>query len=353
MAVTKLNLRNALINGDLTYWQRGITFAAVADSTYTADRWMYRKTGTMVHTVSRSTDVPSSAFGVYSLLVDCTTVPVSIGVSDNILISQRIEGNMLRPLKGKKLILVFWVKSTKTGTFCVSIRNGTDTRSLIKEYTVSTTNTWEKKTIRFEHNTAGTWDYTNGIGLKLSFVLACGSNLVSTANTWQNGNFIATANQVNACDNVANDFRLSDVCLVEDNEGQTREPEFVLAGRDIFEELQLCQRYYEKSYNLDVAPGTAVIEGSVCTVNGAGTGGASIMHISTEFKTRKRANPLADIYDTNGTINTVTQLTNGNTATNGASIHGTVLSENGLTVRANCATSNVGFRYHFAASAEL
>lgn len=245
MAATKLNLRNVAINGSMEYFQRNTTFAAVADSTYTADRWMYRKTGTMVHTVSRSTDVPSSAFGIYSLLTDCTTAQASIGTNDNVIISQRIEGNMFRSLKGKKIVLSFWVKATKAGVYCISFRNATDTRSLIKEYTISAANTWEKKIIRIQHDITGAWDYTTGIGLKLGFVLACGSGLRSTPDSWLNGNFIATSNQVNACDAVANDFWLTDVCLVEDNEGQTREPDFVLAGRDVFEELQLCQRYFE------------------------------------------------------------------------------------------------------------
>ncbi len=274
----KLNLKNALINGDFSYWQRNTTFATIADNAYTADRWVYRKTGTMVHTVSRSSDVPSSAFGIYSLLSDCTTAQASIGANDYTLISQRIEGSILRSFKNKKVVLSFWVKSTKTGTFCISIRNATDTRSLIKEYTVSASNTWEKKIVRFRHDSFGTWDYTNGIGLKLGFVLACGSNLTSTKDSWQNGNFLATANQATTCDNIANNFQLADICLQEDNEGQTRTPDFQLAGRDIFEELQLCQRYYEITGTISL------------TFNSPGAFSSASQ--GYPFKTSKRFNPL-------------------------------------------------------------
>ena len=72
-----------------------------------------------------------------------------------------------------------------------------------------------------------------------------------TANSWQTtaANAFKTINQVNGMDNVANVFKIADVVMVEDNEGQTREPDFMYAGRDIFEELQLCQRYYEVGYN--------------------------------------------------------------------------------------------------------
>ncbi len=171
----KLDLRNKLINGSLDYWQRNTSFAAVANSTYTADRWTYLKSGTMVHTVSRSSDVPSSAFGQYSLLADCTTAQASIGAGNYVTIEQRIEGNVLRSFKGKKLVLVFWVKSTKTGIFCMSFRNSATNRSLIKEYTVSASNTWEKKTIRFEHDPTGAWLYDTGVGMRVDFVIAAGS----------------------------------------------------------------------------------------------------------------------------------------------------------------------------------
>lgn len=241
----KLDLKNKIINGSLDYWQRGTSFAAIANNTYHADRFHYIKTGAMVHTISRSTDEPASAFGVYSMLVDCTTVDSSIAAGDYAGVLQHIEGNVLRSFKGKKMVLTFWVKATKTGTYCVALRNGTSTRAYIMEYTVSASNTWEKKTLRFAHDVTGTWSYDNGIGLTAVWILACGSTYQTSANAWVSGNFLATANQVNACDNVANDFYLSDICMVEDNEGQTRDPEFQLAGRDIFEELQLCQRYFE------------------------------------------------------------------------------------------------------------
>ena len=100
----KLQLQNKLINGCFEYWQRNTSFASVADLVYTADRWRYAKVGTMVHTISRSTDVPVSAFGAYSLLTDVTTAQAVIGTGDASLIFQRIEGNVLRSFKNKKMV---------------------------------------------------------------------------------------------------------------------------------------------------------------------------------------------------------------------------------------------------------
>jgi hypothetical protein len=319
----KLDLKNALINGSLEYWQRNTSFAAIASGTYTADRWLYLKAGTMVHTVSRSSDVPSSAFGIYSALIDCTTAQTSLGSTDQTHFIQRIEGNMFRPLKGKKIVLSFWVKATKTGTYCVAFRNGSLTRSLVKEYSVSATNTWEKKIIRFEHDPSGSWSYDNSSGLAVIFTLASGSSFITSANTWQSGNFIATSNQVNACDNVANNFQLTDVCLQEDNEGQTREPDFQLAGRDIFEELQLCQRYYQ------------FLENCVCY-------GALNVSNYFAFKVIMRIAPLC----------TVTPLQNTNAT--GVNQTSNSLTQHGVVYQADVPVGGVTYnRFNLAANAEL
>ena len=307
----KLDLRNKLINGSLDYWQRNTTFAAIANNQYHADRFHYIKTGTMVHTVSRSTDVPSSAFGIYSMLVDCTTAQASILAGSYVGVLQHIEGNVLRSFKGKKMVLSFWVKATKTGTYCVALRNGTSTKAYIMEYTVSTTNTWEKKTLRFTHDTTGTWAYDNTIGLTVVWTIAAGSTFQTTANTWANGNFLATANQVNACDAATNDFQLSDTCLQEDNDGQTRTPDFQLAGRDVFDELRLCQRYYEKSYEIGTNPGTVTRVNSTSFFQAVG---GSADWTSTVFRVSKRSTPIATVYaPDSGASGNVTNCGSGNT----------------------------------------
>jgi hypothetical protein len=254
MSATKLSLNNKIINGSFEYWQRGTSFATIANNIYHTDRFHYIKSGTMVHTIARSTDVPTDAFGTYSLLADVTTSQASLLVGSYTGVLQHIEGSVLKTFKSKKMVLTFRVKAFKTGTYCITLRNGTSTRAYIMEYTVNASNVWEKKVLRFTHDASGTWSYDNSIGLTIVWTIASGSTFHTSPNTWVNGNFLATTNQVNGVDNSANDFRLADVCMVEDNEGQTREPEFVLAGRDIFEELQLCRRYYETSLGSSGTP---------------------------------------------------------------------------------------------------
>jgi hypothetical protein len=345
----KLQLQNKLINGDFSYFQRNITFATVANNTYTADRWVYEKVGSMVHTVARSTDVPTSASGLNSLLIDCTTASVSLAAGDNIVMSQRIEGNLLRSFKNKKMVMTFWVKATKTGTYCVSFRNASKTRSIVKEYSVSASNTWERKTIRFQHDPSGAWLYDTGLGMIVSFCLGAGSNFITSPDAWTGGDYVATVSQVNACDNVINDFQISDVCLVEDNEGQTRDPEFAYAGRDIFEELQLCRRYFEKSYDLDTPVGSIT---SIGVIAGRYDISTNATLVTRPFSVIKRIPPVIAAYNpVTGTIDQHRETSTGTNRT--ASYALTEIGQGSLSINVSASVDTYGFIFHWTANAEL
>jgi len=247
---------NIIINGDFDIWQRGTSFAAIANGTYTADRFSYHKVGDMVHTVSRDTDVPTQAESghksSYSLKVDCTTVDSSIAAGDYCSISHKLEGYSMQAIMGNWATISFWVKATKTGIYCFAMRNSAGDKTWISEYTVSVSDTWEKKTITVNFSdSSGTWLYTNGVGLICTWALATGSTFQSTADSWLATNDWATSNQVNACDNTANNFLLSQVKM---EEGETATP---YRSRLFSEELALCQRYFQKAIDDDMFAGYA------------------------------------------------------------------------------------------------
>jgi len=233
--------RNRIINGDMRIAQRGTSFAAIANGTYSLDRWVWGHVGAMVCTVSQSTDVPNNTFQS-SYKVDVTTVDSSIAAGDYAIVEQIIEGYNVRDLIGTTFTLSFWVKSPKTGTHCVRFANSSADRSYVKEYTVAAANTWEYKTLVITGGliTAGTWDWTTGRGLYIDFSLAAGSTFHTTADAWQTGNFYATANQVNVMDNTANEFFLTGVQL---EPGSVATP---FERRPIGTELALCQRYFQE-----------------------------------------------------------------------------------------------------------
>lgn len=254
--------KNVIINGDFDIAQRGTSFPAITNDTYNLDRWVYGKIGTMVHTISQDSDVPTVAQAGRlinnSVLIKCTTSQPSLGVSDYTSYQQKIEGYNFRAIAQKQSTLSFWVKATKVGVYCVAFLNSGADRSFVSEYTVNSTNTWELKTVTIDASpSAGTWDYENGIGLSVIFSLTQESINVGTAGSWQNGTFTSTVNQVNACDSTSNDFRITGIQL---EEGSIATP---FEKRTIQEELILCQRYFQKTYNTDVSPGTVTGAGQI------------------------------------------------------------------------------------------
>tara|TARA_R110000868_G_scaffold17344_1_gene76345 strand:+ start:24431 stop:25927 length:1497 start_codon:yes stop_codon:yes gene_type:complete len=287
--------QNAIINGDFNIWQRGTSFSSVANSTYSADRWGYYKSGVMVHDLTRSIDVPTVAQAGrlfnYSLLIDCTTIDSSIGASDLTMIRQPIEGYNFLPIAQKKFTISFWVKATKTGTYCCSFRNSGADRSYVAEYTINTTDTWEYKTITVSASpSTGTWNYTNGIGLYVEFNLATGSTYQTTANAWQTGTYFGTSNQVNACDNIANNFRICGIQLEAGSVATSFEQ------RPFQEELFLCKRYYRKSFPYSTAPAQNAGTGGMLVVAATGTT-AGTASIDQRFDPELRSNPSITFYN--------------------------------------------------------
>jgi len=236
--------RNKIINGDMTIAQRGTSFAAIANATYSLDRWIYTKVGSVVQTVTQSTDVPT--FGTsgnfkYSLGIQTTTADVSIAAGDVCAIGQRIEGFNVRDLVGKDITLSFRVKGAKTGTHCVAFRNSGVDKTYVAEYTINSANTWETKSVTITGGltTDGTWDYTSGVGLNITWALSCGSTFQTTAGSWQTGNFLGTSNQVNETDSVSNNFYITGVQL----EIGSVPTEF--ETRSYSQEFSLCSRYFQ------------------------------------------------------------------------------------------------------------
>jgi len=297
-------MRNKIINGKMEIAQRGASFAAIANGDYSLDRWVFEKSTTAVITASQQADIPSGNEFQSSLRLAVTTADTSISSTDYCLISQRVEGYNVRDLIGRTFTLSFCVRSSKTGVHCVAMRNSGTDRSYVAEYTVNAANTWETKTITVPGGliTAGTWNWTNGAGLFVSFVLAAGTTFQTTAGSWQTGNFIATANQVNCLDTVGNIFAITGVQL---EVGSVATP---FEHRPIGAELALCQRYYERNPNASAAYPQATVSYMRIRGNNQDVDG------TVYFSTTKRANPTVnarfDINDgaeANATFSAVTR----------------------------------------------
>lgn len=234
--------RNKIINGKMDISERGGSFPAIANGVYSLDRWQFGNSSSAVVTISQQQDTPPNNEFLHSLRLTVTTADASIAAAEVAMLGQPIEGYNIRDLIGRTFTFSFWVRSSKTGIHCVALKNqDTSNRSYIGEYTVNVANTWEYKVITVNGGlpTAGTWNYTNGLGLQVRFALAVGSNQQTTAGAWQTGNFLATSNQVNCLDTVGNIFAITGVQL---EPGASATP---FEHRPFGAELALCQRYYQ------------------------------------------------------------------------------------------------------------
>jgi hypothetical protein len=166
-------------------------------------------------------------------------------------VDYRMEGNdfvdsNVGTADAKTVTLSFWVKSSKTGVHCLNMADytgGAPTRGYIVEYSVSSANTWEFKTITVDLDTGGTWTLDNTNGFRLRWILAAGADWQGTADQWNSSAAaadVATSNQVNVLDTISNVFKLKDVKL---EYGSVASP---FVSRPIAEELRMCQRFYER-----------------------------------------------------------------------------------------------------------
>lgn len=260
-----VKFRNLLMNGNMNVAQRlaleqnglgASSYTGITGTTYIIDRWRFSAAMDGACTLTRSTDVPAGEGFPASFKVDVTTVDTSLANGQLAHIQTGIEGRDLQHLaygtaSAKTLTCSFWVKSNKTGTYCFAIAKPDQTRMhFIKEYTISSANTWEKKTILIEPSSiikasGGEIDNDVGLGFRVIWVLFDGADRDNGVEGWQadaTGLLTSTSNQVNLFDNTANDFYLTG-CQLEIGDTAT---DFDFVPTDI--ETTRCKRYYQR-YN--------------------------------------------------------------------------------------------------------
>lgn len=289
---------NPIVNGLGEVWQDGNSFAAIADGAYCADMWRWNKIGAGVVTINRSTNVPSVILNNmlynYSIEVDVTTADASIAATDFYGLTTFVEGYDWRYFAQRLARLSFCVMSPKTGAHHVAFLNGGGDRYYIAPFTVNVANTWEYKSVSIGASpSGGTWDYTNGLGLQITFMLAAGANFLGPANVWGSGTpLYAVSGQVNCMDNTANFFRLCDVRL---SQGSTSFPQRLTP---FSQQLARCQRYYQKSFAYGTAPvqnlGSTVGCLSFPSTVGASTG---FQGQGVKLGTRMRSTPTITLFN--------------------------------------------------------
>ena len=243
--------RNVLINSAMTVAQRGTSTASVSSGDFfVVDRFGGYINATGTWTVSQSTDNPDGQGFANSAKFDCTTANGSLASGAELQFRQRIEGQNLQHLEkgtssAKPTALQFWVKSNKTGTYICELFDNDNSRTINKSYTISSANTWEKKTITFEGDTTGTLDNDNNTSLTVTWWLGAGSSMSSGSlqTSWgARTDANRAVGNVNLADSTDNEWYITGVQLeVGQNPTEFEHEPFDTT-------LRKCKRYYESKY---------------------------------------------------------------------------------------------------------
>jgi hypothetical protein len=305
--------RQVIINGNFDVWQRGTSFTT---SGYSADRWY---TDLSLSTLTRQ----SSGVPIGSKY--CSRVTMTGAGYGNYL--QALESDLCSKLTGNKVTLSLKIRRNSTFMSDISI-------IIQKNATADTL-------------LGGTWT-------DISNTKVTNANIPTgtTSSDW----YLISVTVIIPTDGTANGIRVSlqmnttstsgayyEIAQAQISISDTTLP---FQSRSFADELALCQRYYEKSYSQQVAPGTATVIGVSGMVAGLDT--ATIT--GSKFSVKKRIAPTVIMYSQNGTVNKVTAAGGADTATATA----TIIGDGGFaTISSSGIITTTYYYYHFTADAEL
>jgi hypothetical protein len=285
-----MGFKNRIINGAMMIDQRNAGASvgtSSGSSVYTLDRWIANYTQTSKFTIQQNAGSVTPPVGFTNYLGVTSSSAYSVGSSDFFYIGQKIEGFNTADLawgtaNAKTVTLSFQVYSSLTGTFGGVLWNSALNRNYPFSYTVSSANTWTSISVTITGDTTGTWLTTNSTGVQVNFSLGAGSTYSGTAGAWSGTTYVAPTGSVSVVGTSGATFYITGVQLEKGSTATSFD------YRPYGTELALCQRYYEKSYDIGTTPGTAT------TNNGAGVlanynGSSTNVSINTIFKVTKRS----------------------------------------------------------------
>lgn len=309
--------KNHIINGDMRFWQRGTSFSLPTSYEYTADRWHLGDATSF--TASRSTDTPNG-FG-YSLLAQNTG-------STTLVLRQAIElprvGDPGPYYVGTEWTFSFWVKSDVSGPLAVRVD--------FRDNVVDAVNNVQLINEGLDPLTPGTWTRMD-VQVPITF----------------------SPNGTNECLVVLIDLpNVASSTYITGLQFELGPLPTNFEHRPFQTELALCQRYFEKSYNVDVNPGTTTQQG---VNHGNDYSVSSTYHCYFPFQTQKREVPSVTIYNPNngsaGSMYQIHGLPGGSHAINSVGANEKCISTIQTVSPLSPADNSNLFQIHYTADAEL
>ena len=292
--------RNRIINGGMVIDQRNAGASVNTSGQYPVDRFVVSNAVTS-WTAQRSTVAP---VGFTNSFLYTSVTGGSAGSTDRFIIRHRIEGFnwadlMWGTASAQSVTLSFKVRSSLTGTFSGSLRNSAEDRSYPFSFTINAANTYEDKTITIAGDTTGTWETGNGTAVQLSFDMGSGTSKRTTAGAWVAGDYVGVTSAVSVSATTGATFYITGVQLEKGSTATSFE------YRSYGTELQLCQRYYWKTFD-----GTNYSSGSPL-VN-AITGSTTRIAIPIT-QVPMRTTPAVTVYNSAGSSGNLTEFSSAST----------------------------------------
>jgi len=253
------NAKPLWINGNMAVSQRDTSVAGkTAGGYYTVDRMQLDISGTIgTWTVAQESLTSGNAFDngfANAYRIDCTSATASPAAAAFLKVISSFEGQDLQMFKkgtsnAEKWTLGFWVKSNRTGTTQVNLRDMDNTRMIGASYTISVADTWEYKVCNFAADTTGDFDDDNARSLIVEWWLDGGVNNTSGAmpTAWE-ARAVAdsmAAGSLDMAGSTDNDFAITGIQLEVGEYTSSTIPPF--QHESYGDNLARCQRYYELS----------------------------------------------------------------------------------------------------------
>ena len=297
-----LSHRNLVINGAMLVAQRGVSDTST-NGYGTVDRFGVIRSGVDENPTQEQVDVASGTtpytlgFRKAFKLTNGNQTG-GTGTTDYISMRYKVEAQDIAnsgwnyTSATSFVTMSFWVKSSVAQNFYgyFYVHDGT-AQSLIFETGSLTANTWTKVVLKIPGNSNLQFDNNNDPGLDIYISQFWGTDRTDPGkplNSWAAYNGAARMPDFTSTWYTTNDatFELTGLQL---EVGPVATP---FEHRSFGDELRRCQRYYQKSYDYGVAPGTA-------TYNGCSRGesiNANTIDICPRFKVDMRATPTVTIY---------------------------------------------------------
>jgi hypothetical protein len=345
--------KNRILNGGMQIDQRnaGASVTPTNDS-YSLDRWNFTVSQTSKFTTQQNAGSVTPPAGFANYLGVTSSSAYSVLTGDYFGLRQRIEGFNVADLgwgtsNAATVTLSFKVYSSLTGTFGGVLTNSAWDRSYPYTYTISAANTWTTISVTIAGDTSGTWLKTNGTGLVVLFGLGVGSTYSGTAGSWAGTTYVSATGATSVVGTNGATFYITGVQLEKGSVATSFD------WRPYGTELQLCQRYFEKSYDQGTVAGTATATGANFSTMVGGTTNTNAIGSFIPFKVSKRTTATMSLWDTAGNSSKATRDNFGVGEQTNVSAFTQNTGDSSTQVYVNSGNAASGMKVHWTASAEL